>query len=727
MHAHDQKPGTTRVPHDDHAVPLETSEPAADLSPEGVLRLQRAVGNAAVTRLITAQRRVAVRSRDDAGSHESVHDVLSSHGKPLAPPLRAEMEQRIGSDFSDVRLHDDTTAQRSATALGARAYTSGHHIVTATPDIDKHTLAHELIHVVQQRRGPVAGADNGHGVRVSDPGDRFERAAEAGATRVMAAHHPGDGHDHGSDGAAHPTATGGAVQRTVTLHLGGAAAELDLGQAVAAEGLDAADPDALFGFVVRRLNAEAGSEQALTQPEQEAFTRHQQAVKAQLHKWVAATPRARGPKSHDVFGAKQQDRHYNNYSDLARGLVGWVEAKPARRREGELADAVKDDSEVELQLEVLLARIRGWVEGQPGFKWGLIEYELANSGFGHYQKYFDHEVQKVDAIPAADRALLRTGINGDMWQVMGEPQNYSFRDKVVVLHDLMEYFGRRQWWNPPTEGNDTIVDQPGQDLTTTAVDAAGNRIAADGDRGQERFQDATGRIRNAPSTRRESAESTRLARRHAIPVWAGTSFTAMRMLNLAQHVRGSLEEISAVAWGVFAFWRLDYDHGVDLAYHTLHEVMDIAQNFGIPYNVLNREQDLDRHAPGSARQRLTTDSNRADAELGQAEVRVDQMTRWLNDNPLSDPAVHAQAMAELSGLAGRIADLRRRLVEVRDGIARIPDQLGPDDRALVRRLLLGLPGLVGQVTTLYGEVTGLTHPEDVQAALTLRDIGAAVG
>ncbi|BFO18174.1 hypothetical protein SHKM778_45620 [Streptomyces sp. KM77-8] len=38
---------------------------------------------------------------------------------------------------------------------------------------------------IQQRQGPVAGTDNGDGLSVSDPGDRFEREAEANARRAM--------------------------------------------------------------------------------------------------------------------------------------------------------------------------------------------------------------------------------------------------------------------------------------------------------------------------------------------------------------------------------------------------------------------------------------------------------------------------------------------------------------------------------------------------------------
>jgi hypothetical protein len=36
-----------------------------------------------------------------------------------------------------------------------------------------------------------------------------------------------------------------------------------------------------------------------------------------------------------------------------------------------------------------------------------------------------------------------------------------------------------------------------------------------------------------------------------------------------------------MALSIFALWRIDYEHTVDLAAHTLHEVLDIASNFGL--------------------------------------------------------------------------------------------------------------------------------------------------
>jgi hypothetical protein len=138
---------------------------------EQLRALQRAIGNAAVAGLI--QRR------------DTVHNVLRGAGRPLDEPVRSDMESRLGADFSDVRLHTGPDARRSAADVGARAYTSGNHVVIGAGGDDPHTVAHELTHVIQQRTGPVSGVDTGTGLRVSDPTDRFERQAEATARQVM--------------------------------------------------------------------------------------------------------------------------------------------------------------------------------------------------------------------------------------------------------------------------------------------------------------------------------------------------------------------------------------------------------------------------------------------------------------------------------------------------------------------------------------------------------------
>jgi len=172
----------------DQEIPADAPMTAAT-----ALFLQTTVGNAALARMI--QRREHADDERDAAAgtqteaapvqRSAVHDVLRSPGRPLDEPVRTEMESRLGEDFRAVRVHDDASAARSAAEIGARAYTSGDHVVLGRGGSDAHTLAHELTHVIQQRRGPVAGAETGSGLRLSDPTDRFERAAEANATEAL--------------------------------------------------------------------------------------------------------------------------------------------------------------------------------------------------------------------------------------------------------------------------------------------------------------------------------------------------------------------------------------------------------------------------------------------------------------------------------------------------------------------------------------------------------------
>lgn len=206
------------------AGPLPAAGRLSSSGPAGMLALQRLAGNAALGQAVQRER-----AADEEGTRtsvqRSVQDVLRGSGQPLDTATRTDMEARFEADFSDVRLHTGRAAQESAAALGARAYTSGSHVVIGESGADRHTLAHELTHVIQQRSGPVAGTDQGDGVRVSDPGDRFEREAEARATRVLggpAPAHAGDapeghgghghaGHEHGGHG--HVSQPGTAVQR----------------------------------------------------------------------------------------------------------------------------------------------------------------------------------------------------------------------------------------------------------------------------------------------------------------------------------------------------------------------------------------------------------------------------------------------------------------------------------------------------------------------------------
>lgn len=153
----------------------------------GLLGLQRTAGNGGAAALMGAR-------EEEAAS--PVHDVVRSAGEPLPADVRQDMEGRLGSDFGDVRVHTDGAADASARAVSAHAYTVGSHIAFQRSayepgsDQGRTTLAHELVHVVQQRSGPVEGTEAPGGIRVSDPSDRFEREAASTAAQVTAAPAP---------------------------------------------------------------------------------------------------------------------------------------------------------------------------------------------------------------------------------------------------------------------------------------------------------------------------------------------------------------------------------------------------------------------------------------------------------------------------------------------------------------------------------------------------------
>jgi hypothetical protein len=89
------------------------------------------------------------------------------------------MEVGFGEDLGSVRIHRDARAAKDAKTLDARAFAMGEHIVL--PDRigdDRRLLAHELAHVIQQRRGG--------SLPTLDPAAAHEREAEAAASAVTA-------------------------------------------------------------------------------------------------------------------------------------------------------------------------------------------------------------------------------------------------------------------------------------------------------------------------------------------------------------------------------------------------------------------------------------------------------------------------------------------------------------------------------------------------------------
>ncbi|MCM5680478.1 DUF4157 domain-containing protein [Schlegelella sp. S2-27] len=121
------------------------------------------------------------------GGHRTV--VPPADGAPLDPAVRADMEARFGTGFDSVRVHHGPEANALAEALGAKAFAQGEDIVfsadryaPASPQ-GRRLLAHELAHVVQQRRGRTAPRQHDDAAH-ERAADRAAGAVAAGAAAV---------------------------------------------------------------------------------------------------------------------------------------------------------------------------------------------------------------------------------------------------------------------------------------------------------------------------------------------------------------------------------------------------------------------------------------------------------------------------------------------------------------------------------------------------------------
>ncbi|MEV6041160.1 DUF4157 domain-containing protein [Nonomuraea sp. NPDC052116] len=149
-------------------------------------------------------------SQVGGGAEDQVRKALDDRGRgrPMAPAMRAAIEQRTGADLSDARIHDDATAVRAAQAIDARAFTQGDDIFLGQGESDQDLglMAHEAAHVAQQRGddrdSPVHRLAEGATVPTpTDPGASHERephpVRRAKAAKGRSAPDEGDG-DAGS-------------------------------------------------------------------------------------------------------------------------------------------------------------------------------------------------------------------------------------------------------------------------------------------------------------------------------------------------------------------------------------------------------------------------------------------------------------------------------------------------------------------------------------------------
>lgn len=150
---------------------------------EAILSLQQTRGNKYVQRLVEAAKEPTL---DDDIIHRI--EAQRGSGKPLESDVRSQMETAFGRDFSNVRIHTDSEADRLCRELGAKAFTTTSHIFFRADQYlpqtseGKQLVAHEVTHVVQQGvSSEVAQGELNVGRSGSTPESEAEAVSEAAA------------------------------------------------------------------------------------------------------------------------------------------------------------------------------------------------------------------------------------------------------------------------------------------------------------------------------------------------------------------------------------------------------------------------------------------------------------------------------------------------------------------------------------------------------------------
>lgn len=156
--------GAMRVSRLDDAAEREAESMAATVAAGGIVRpaatasgLSRCPDDPGCACDHTLHRSSLDRARSPRSHGSDVGSIVSHPGRPLPGVLRRDFEQSLGADLGDVRIHDDAGAATSAASVRAAAYTVGSHVVFGAghhapgTTEGRRLLAHELIHVVQQR------------------------------------------------------------------------------------------------------------------------------------------------------------------------------------------------------------------------------------------------------------------------------------------------------------------------------------------------------------------------------------------------------------------------------------------------------------------------------------------------------------------------------------------------------------------------------------------------
>lgn len=491
---------------------------------------------------------------DPLGGTEADDEVAAAlvrrrgRGDPLPADLAQSMGAAMGTDLGGVRVHTGSEPARIARSIQATAFTQGQDIYFGAgayapgTSAGKALLAHELAHTLQ----PSGPATSGSRPVIGAASDPAEVDADRVAARTMQTLRR---HVQRPPAAPDPNDGTPALQRLAPCtdqpgHRPGPDA-MDLTRlrrspddsiirrTLSVGGAPCIDAEATYAEMVKKVT---GNYLPTNKPFAEEFSSNKVAIIKTLKAWIEAS---NYQPLRALYGQTPARKTYTDYEDLAAAVLGDALAADNLVKENALAKKTMASAYIDQQLNLLLPKLAARFESVVGES---IEKQLGNSHKGTYWPWY------------------YVGVTGGFSDVFTNPSSYSISAKVSAVHDLTDFYLRFR----PTE----VRIQPAQDSSTKRD---GSTVAL-------------GTFRGADGTLDEKHEAIVEARLAFKPIQMGPSYTTGRYMAMLANAGGSIEERRALANALFAFWNQGYTTSAS-GVHRFHFVMDMAKNFGVPYNM----------------------------------------------------------------------------------------------------------------------------------------------
>lgn len=517
---------------------------------------------------------------------------LKDSKKQKQSDVKTVIEQYSGINLQNVTYHFHSPIAKQ---YNANAIAHGESIEFATSD--RSLEAHELWHIVQQKKGKVSKQNIlDHGAAYS-----IDPQLEMEADRI-------------SDLVFHHQLPVNTVESKEVKGPDIYQFSLKVGANDYSRRANDEDVETLADEVLRNIYREIKElrrhDLANAEEFKKNFYLHIHEIRKQIIKWIPSreikianaltSDDVRAASSshfdHTLFGRKEQVREYSNHIDLFKGVLGWIRGKVGRHLELLVANEIYRSDAVKSQLVHFINVLYAW--------YGRLERHYAMSSELCSETYDVPEGDKVEPIGEYApyfKHLCKIGILGkephSLITIFREPHKSQPYELAILLHDLQQYFMRSIHLkerdkilrpNPAEEQVLLDIDEGGHMIRTLLTKRV--RVPLGDSKNERAYWRGMGKT---TSTRNEKAPSTIIARKRNLPIWASQSMTTARILSFIRQVdiKMRVEEdkqkkhLTAASLIIAAFWRKDYDHKNEFAYHTFHEVFDVALNFGVDYRV----------------------------------------------------------------------------------------------------------------------------------------------